>query len=86
VRFDTALSLSAPHGARRSDPLGWGRLDDETKETRTTGFEAGKLAVSYWRDLFALNYQVLKLPSGALPDRTEPSVSHWSPSTPSVTG
>jgi hypothetical protein len=66
------------------------RLDIYTPEgdflARTTGFEAGKLAVNYWRDLFALNYQVLKLPSGALPGRTEPSVSHWIPSTPSVTG
>jgi hypothetical protein len=51
---------------------------------RTTGFDAGKVAVNYWRDLFALNYQVLRLPNGSLPARTEPSVSHWIPSTPSV--
>jgi hypothetical protein len=25
---------------------------------------------------------VLKLPDGSLPERTEPSVSHWIPSTP----
>jgi len=29
-----------------------------------------------------LNYQVLKLPNGAIPNKTEPSVSHWIPSTP----
>jgi hypothetical protein len=49
---------------------------------RTTGVNADKLAVNYWRDLFTLNYQVLTLPSGAFPDKTEPSVSHWIPSTP----
>ncbi len=49
---------------------------------RTSGINADKLAVNYWRDLFALNYQVLKLPNGTLPPRTEPSVSHWIPSTP----
>ena len=49
---------------------------------RTTGVNADKLAVNYWRDLFALNYQVLTLPDGSYPDVTEPSVSHWIPSTP----
>jgi hypothetical protein len=64
------------------------RLDiydpEGTFVARTTGFDAGKVAVNYWRDLFALNYQVLRLPDGSLPARTEPSVSHWIPSTPSV--
>lgn len=50
---------------------------------RTTGINADKLAVSYWRDLFTLNYQVLTLPDGSFPNVTEPSVSHWIPSTPS---
>lgn len=49
---------------------------------RTSGMNADKLAVNYWRDLFTLNYQVLKLPNGTIPNRTEPSVSHWIPSTP----
>jgi hypothetical protein len=31
---------------------------------RTTGVNADKLAVNYWRDLFTLNYQVLTLPGG----------------------
>jgi hypothetical protein len=47
----------------------------------TPGFTAARLAVNYWRDIFALNYQLLKLPNGSLPERTEPSVSHWIPST-----
>jgi hypothetical protein len=50
--------------------------------TRTTGINADKLAVNYWRDIFTLNYDVLTLPDGSLPARTEPSVSHWIPSTP----
>ena len=62
------------------------RLDLYTPDgawlARTTGINADKLAVNYWRDLFTLNYQVLKLPNGTLPSRTEPSVSHWIPSTP----
>ncbi len=64
------------------------RLDIYTPDgdhlARTTGFAAAKLAVNYWRDIFALNYQVLRLPNGSLPASTEPSVSHWIPSTPSA--
>jgi hypothetical protein len=48
----------------------------------TTGFDAQRLAVNYWRDIYAQNSQVLKLPDGSLPARTEPSISHWIPSTP----
>jgi hypothetical protein len=55
---------------------------DGTWVARTTGLNADKLAVNYWRDLFTLNYQVLTLPDGTLPNKTEPSVSHWIPSTP----
>jgi hypothetical protein len=49
---------------------------------RTTEFNAARLAVNYWRDVYTLNYQVLTLPDGSLPNITEPSVSHWIPSTP----
>jgi len=49
---------------------------------RTNGVNAAKLAVNYWRDLFTLNYELLRLPNGTVPNRTEPSVSHWIPSTP----
>jgi hypothetical protein len=62
------------------------RLDIYTPEgdwlARTTGVNAARLAVNYWRDIFTQNYQVLKLPDGSLPARTEPSISHWIPSTP----
>jgi hypothetical protein len=51
---------------------------------RTNGVNAAKLAVNYWRDLFTLNYQLLRLPNGTVPNRTEPSVSHWIPSTPNA--
>lgn len=62
------------------------RLDLYTPEgdwlARTTGVNAARLAVNYWRDLFTLNYQVLMPPGGSPPNVTEPSVSHWIPSTP----
>ena len=48
----------------------------------TPDFEATRMTVNYWRDLYTQNFQVLKLPGGSLPARTEPSVSHWIPSTP----
>jgi hypothetical protein len=48
----------------------------------TSGFAAQKLAVNYWRDIFAQNAHILTLPNGALPARTEPAISHWIPSTP----
>ena len=62
------------------------RLDLYTPEgawlARTQGVNADKLAVDYWRDVYTLNYQALKLPNGNFPNRTEPSVSHWTPSLP----
>jgi hypothetical protein len=48
----------------------------------TPGFVAAKMTVNYWRDIFTENFQVLKLPNGTIPDKTEPSISHWIPSTP----
>lgn len=62
------------------------RLDIYTPDgewlARTTNVAAAKVGVNYWRDIFTLNYQVLRLPNGSYPNRTEPSVSHWIPSTP----
>ena len=59
------------------------RLDLYTPEgawlARTQGVNADKLAVDYWRDVYTLNYQALKLPNGNFPNRTKPSVSHWTP-------
>ena len=45
------------------------------------GVAAGKIMVDKWRDLYALNYEKIVLPSG----RVEPSVSHWIPDTPNPT-
>jgi hypothetical protein len=44
----------------------------------TNGLNAAKFVVSMWRDVYGLNYEVLLGPGS----RTEPSVSHWIPSTP----
>ena len=45
----------------------------------TTGINAGRLCVDFWRSVYTLNYEVLKLPSGQVPALTEPSVSLWLP-------
>jgi hypothetical protein len=50
----------------------------------TLGMNAGRLTVDFWRNVYTLNYEVLKLPSGKIPDRTEPSVSFWVPPPPTV--
>ncbi len=50
----------------------------------TMGFNAAKVTVDYWRNVYSLNYEVLKLPNGSLPSNgvTEPSVSQWIPAVP----
>jgi hypothetical protein len=49
----------------------------------TPDFVGQTMTVNYWRDIYTQNFQVLRLPpNGDLPARTEPSVSHWIPSTP----
>lgn len=62
------------------------RLDIYTPEgdwlCRTTGVNAAKLAVDFWRNAYTLNYETLEYPDGSLPAVTEPSVSQWIPSTP----
>ena len=61
-------------------------LDIYNKEgrfiTRTSGMNAGKIAIDLWRNVYTLNYEVLKLPNGDYPEITEPSVSEWIPSLP----
>lgn len=47
----------------------------------TNGLNAAKIVVSMWRDVYALNYEVLLGPQ----QRTEPSISQWIPSTPAGT-
>ncbi len=55
-----------------------------TPISTTMGFNAAKVTVDYWRNVYSLNYEVLRLPNGALPANgvTEPSVSQWIPATP----
>jgi hypothetical protein len=51
----------------------------------TMGFNAAKVTVDYWRNVYSLNYEVLKVPpNGSLPASgvTEPSISQWLPTTP----
>lgn len=49
---------------------------------RTTGVNASKLDVDFWRNAYTLNYERLTYPDETLPTVTEPSVSQWIPSTP----
>ena len=47
----------------------------------TPDFRTARLGVGYFRDIFTENFQVLKLPNGNIPAITEPSISHWIPTT-----
>jgi hypothetical protein len=49
----------------------------------TMGFNAAKVTVDYWRNVYSLNYEVLMV-KGALPASgvTEPSISQWIATTP----
>jgi hypothetical protein len=53
----------------------------------TQGFNAAKLTVDYWRNVYSLNYEALMVNSG-LPASgiTEPSISQWVPVTPPGVG
>jgi len=53
--------------------------------TTTRNVNAAKLAVDFWRNVYTLNYEVLRLPDGALAPVTEPSVSLWIPVSTSPT-
>lgn len=50
----------------------------------TTGVNAAALAVDFWRSVYSLNYTILQLPNGQIPSFTEPTVSLWVPTPPSV--
>jgi hypothetical protein len=64
------------------------RLDIYTPEGdflfRTTGVNAARCTVDFWRNVFTLNYEVLTLPdpNQTVPAITEPSTSWWIPSVP----
>ena len=71
------LSLSA--GVYRLDiydPLANGTLPLST----TRDFYAARVAVDYWRNVYALNY--VTLPTFGNPPVTEPQISQWLPTTP----
>jgi hypothetical protein len=73
--------------SRRDSPQG-SRLDIyHAKQSKTdpicttTNVNAAKLTVDFWRSVYTLNYEPLKLPgAGGFPAVTEPSVSFWLPS------
>ena len=76
--------LSANQGTYRLDiyhPAQSGTAPIST----TMGFNAAKLCVDFWRNLYSLNYEVIVAPGGSPPGFTEPSVSLWTP-TDSCTG
>lgn len=50
----------------------------------TQDVNGAKLTVDFWRSVYTLNYEVLQLPGGAIPDLTEPSVSLWVPTPPTI--
>ena len=50
-----------------------------TPISTTMGVNAAKIAVDFWRSVYALNYEVMRLPNGNIPSFTEPSVSVWLP-------
>lgn len=52
---------------------------DGTFLTQTSGIAAARLAVSLWRDVYTLNYEMV-----ADADRTQPSASWWIPSVPAT--
>ena len=55
---------------------------DSQPISTTQSVNAAKLTVDFWRNVYTLNYELLRLPGGAVPAITEPSVSLWVPSTP----
>ena len=46
----------------------------------TIGINAARLTVDFWRNVYTLNYEVLRLPNSLAAGLTEPSVSLWLPS------
>jgi hypothetical protein len=83
VEFSGYLYVLSTNGnnAHRLDiyhPLQKGRSPIST----TLNINAARIAVDFWRSVYTLNYEVLRLPNGNIPGFTEPSVSVWKPTTP----
>ena len=70
--------LSQLQGEYRLDIYKPGQSGTEPLCT-TFAFNAAKIAVDFWRNLYALNYEVIPVLSGGTPAFTEPSVSLWQP-------
>ncbi len=47
-----------------------------TPISTTTNFNAARIAVDFWRNVYALNYEVLAI-DGSVPSQAEPSISQW---------
>lgn len=54
-------------------------LSDSTPISTTQGINAARLTVDLWRNVYTMNYEVLKLPNGSPAGLTEPSISLWTP-------
>lgn len=89
IYLDIAVEFGGYIYVLSRDDAGIHRLDIYASQQRGTdpicttfNFNAAAIAVDYARTLYALNYQALTLPGGALPALTEPSISQWSPPLP----
>jgi hypothetical protein len=77
--FVYVLSANAPQASSRLDVYGPTQRGTSPVST-TMNFNAAKIAVDFWRNLYALNYEVIPMLGGGTPRRTEPSISLWAPS------
>ncbi len=89
--LDLAVELSGYIYVLSNTSSGVYRLDiyhqdqsDTNPISTTMNVNAARLAVDLCRNVYTLNYEVLKLPNGTYPAITEPSVSLWIPSAPSA--
>ena len=55
---------------------------DQKAVSTTLNINAARVAVDLWRNVYTLNYEVLKMPDGSFPAITEPTVSLWTPLNP----
>lgn len=54
------------------------RSPDKAISQKQQNIVAGRIAVDIWRDLYALNFETLRGPNGAV----QPGVAHWMPTPP----
>jgi hypothetical protein len=89
IYLDLAVEFTGYLYVMSSDANNVHRLDiyhpTQTANTplcTTMNLNGARIAVDFWRNLYSLNYEILRLPAGTIPDFTEPSVSLWIPSVP----